>query len=133
MNNVKVCATITDEKYVTSNRVRQHHLNVDEPIDKGGKDTAPTPTELLGVALASCTTITLQMYMSFKEMVFTTVNVETDFEVKTTESIVFNRHIVIEGEFDDKQKTRLLKVANSCPVHKILEKGHQIETKLSFQ
>ena len=133
MNNVKVSSTITEEQYITSNKIRQHHLIVDEPIEKGGKDTAPTPTELLGVALASCTTITLQMYMGFKEIPFENIDVETDFEVKTIESILFNRSITIEGEFDEKQQTRLLKVANSCPVHKILEKGHQVETKISFK
>ena len=40
--------------------------------------------------------------------------------------------MIIEGNFDEKQQTRLLKVANSCPVHKVLEKGHEIETTIEF-
>jgi uncharacterized OsmC-like protein len=35
-------------------RIRGHELLVDQPIDDGGQDTAPTPTELWVAGLASC-------------------------------------------------------------------------------
>ncbi|MFJ9720728.1 OsmC family protein [Streptomyces sp. NPDC101213] len=35
-------------------RVRGHVLTVDQPLSDGGKDTAPTPVELLVAAVASC-------------------------------------------------------------------------------
>ena len=34
--------------------VRGHVLTVDQPVDAGGEDTAPTPTELFIASRASC-------------------------------------------------------------------------------
>jgi len=34
--------------------VRGHELRSDQPIDDGGEDTAPTPTELFLTSLAAC-------------------------------------------------------------------------------
>ena len=82
--------------------------------------------------MASCTSITLQMYMNHKEFAYKKVEVDVNFDMITTEPITFQRHVIIEGDFDEKQQARLLKVANSCPVHKVLEKGHEIETTIEF-
>jgi uncharacterized OsmC-like protein len=35
-------------------RVRGHHIGVDQPVDAGGTDKAPTPTELFAASLAAC-------------------------------------------------------------------------------
>jgi putative redox protein len=40
--------------------VRGHEITVDEPVDDGGKDRGPMPTELLLAALASCYTLALR-------------------------------------------------------------------------
>jgi uncharacterized OsmC-like protein len=34
--------------------VRDHTIDVDQPVDAGGSDAAPTPTELFVASLASC-------------------------------------------------------------------------------
>jgi hypothetical protein len=34
--------------------VRGHHLTVDQPVETGGTDKAPTPTELFAASLAAC-------------------------------------------------------------------------------
>ncbi|MDM1550690.1 MULTISPECIES: OsmC family protein [Empedobacter] len=132
MSDINVTSTSTDKNYISNIKTGKHEFNVDEPLDKGGLDTAPKPSELLGAALASCTSITLQMYMNHKEFVYKKVEVDVNFDMITTEPITFQRHVIIEGDFDEKQRTRLLKVANSCPVHKVLEKGHEIETTIEF-
>jgi putative redox protein len=40
--------------YATDVAVRSHTVRVDEPVDLGGGDTGPMPTELFCAALASC-------------------------------------------------------------------------------
>lgn len=35
-------------------QVREHELGADQPVEGGGEDTAPTPTELFLAGLASC-------------------------------------------------------------------------------
>ena len=48
--------------YVQAIAIRQHRLTADEGAEHGAADTGPTPTELLLGALASCMTVTVQMY-----------------------------------------------------------------------
>ncbi len=43
---------------------------------------------------------------------------------------VFNRVLNVAGELDDAARGRLVEIANKCPVHKMLEHGNLIETRL---
>ena len=40
-------------------KVRQFELTVDEPVEEGGDDTGPRPTEMLLTAVASCFTVAI--------------------------------------------------------------------------
>jgi putative redox protein len=42
----------------------------------------------------------------------------------------FSRVIELKGELDEKQKERLIEIANKCPVHKTLRSDIEIDTKL---
>lgn len=119
------------EPFKTETNTRDFQIFVDEPAEKGGLDTAMTPAELLGASLASCTSITMRMYMNHKQWEHGEINVEVAFEMDTN-GITFNRIIVANGNFDEKQEKRLLAVANACPIHKILEKGHTVLTDITF-
>ncbi len=59
--------------------VRSHHVSVDEPLEAGGDDTAPSPQELLAVSLASCTAITMEMYAQRKGWDLGYVEVECEY------------------------------------------------------
>src|SRR5688572_8229468 len=59
--------------------IREHRLTVDEPQEKGGTDSGPTPTELLAGSLAACTSITLLMYAGRKEWDLGGVEVAVEF------------------------------------------------------
>ena len=48
--------------YVQTIAIREHRLTADEGPQHGAADTGPSPTELLLGALASCITVTVQMY-----------------------------------------------------------------------
>ena len=114
----------------------------DEPIDLGGQNKGPTPYELLMAALASCTSITLRMYINHKgwdvSRIRVRVNYSRDYKEdcescsSTNSKIdVFERIIDVEGNLDTKMKERLLEIANKCPVHLTLENNAKIETHLS--
>jgi len=55
------------------------------------------------------------------------INIELDFIARNNITII-NRKIEFIGDLDDKQKKRLLAIANACPVHKILSNTIQINT-----
>lgn len=118
--NVK--ASLDKTNYYTHISSGEHHIIVDEPIDKGGENKGLKPTELLASSLASCTAITLRMYMERKgwtaEKINVSVNMRDPNEEKTTH---FERKIEFEGaDFSEDQIKRLEKIADACPVHKIL-------------
>ena len=96
-------------------------LLVDEPESNGGEGTAPSPTNLLAAALASCTATTMEMYADRKgwdlEGVAVTVNAEGKLSKgDRTYEVVLE---LPEG-LDDDQRERLAKIAAKCPVHKAI-------------
>lgn len=84
-------------------------------------------------ALGACTTVTLKMYATHKGIKIDHVQVDLilnpdgDPEPGTN---MIERKITLKGDFTEDQHKRLLKVAESCPVHKLLTSNIQIQTAL---
>ncbi|WP_428229204.1 OsmC family protein [Flavobacterium sp.] len=103
----------------------------DEPQEMGGKNLGFSPSELLASSLASCTLITLRMYINRKEWDVSEINIKVNFERDTEKNVsLFTRKIEIIGEIDQTQRQRLETIANSCPIHKILTHSIEIKTTL---
>ncbi|MES2558207.1 MAG: OsmC family protein [Bacteroidota bacterium] len=103
----------------------------DEPASVGGQDLGFSPRELLVASLAACTSATLRMYADHKGWDLQTVELEMDLErddASNRTQII--RNLKLTGTLDETQRARLLAVANSCPVHKILSNPIDIETVL---
>lgn len=114
-----VTSSIENENYrVTINNGR-HTFFGDEPIDKGGKDTAPAPDELLEAALASCTLVTLRMYTNHKQWNVGKISISVSL-LRENETGKFTRELKFENEITQEQKQRLVQVAKACPVSKIV-------------
>lgn len=122
--------------------IRQHTLVADEPTEVGGTDEGPTPYDLLGAALGTCTAMTLRMYADRKAwpLAGITVHVEHDrlhaadcatCETKAGRIDRLRRTITLDGPLEDAQRARLLAIADRCPVHRTLEGEIVIKTELS--
>jgi putative redox protein len=109
--------------------VGSHHLLSDVDASKGGGDSSPSPHEYLAAALAACTGMTLKMYASRKswglENAIVTVDINRADDVER-----FTRGITLVGNLDAEQITRLMDIADKCPVHKALVGTIAIDTQL---
>jgi len=128
----KVSSTITTELYKIEIQSPSGNLLIaDEPLDKGGKDLGFSPKELLIAALAACTSATLRMYADRKQWDLQEVKIDLDLDRNDSENKTYiNRKIQLIGNLDEDQRTRLLDIANKCPVHKILSNPIGINTGL---
>lgn len=124
-----VTAIIGREAYKTVLIATGHELLADEPEGAGGGDLGPSPGQFLQFSLASCTAITIRMYANRKNIPLEKVRVEVSAE-RSAEKTIFQRHIYLEGNLDDLQREKLLKIANACPVHKTLTRPIEIETTM---
>jgi putative redox protein len=103
-------------------KIRDHQLTIDEPADKGGDDTGPSPQELLAASLASCTAITMEMYAKRKGWDVGDVEVACDYTPAERGCPTrFNLVLRFPESMDEEQVERLRVIAAKCPVHRTLE------------
>ncbi|MBO2545615.1 OsmC family protein [Salegentibacter sp. BDJ18] len=130
-----------EDGFTTQMKAGNHTFLADEPIKAGGKDYGPTPYQFLSSGLASCTSMTLQMYAKRKDWPLEDVETHVHYsrehstdckncEEKTSKIDTFRREIKLVGDLDEKQKQRLLEIADRCPVHRSLTSETNITTKL---
>ena len=127
--SLKVLDATLGDRYATSMKARTHTFAADEPEEVGGADTAPEPLELLMGSLASCTAITLRMYAQRKAWPLEGIDVQVHYTSKPSPSFV--KHITMRGTLDDRQKARMLEIAELCPVAKLLRTGVAMESRLA--
>ena len=99
----------------------------DEPAEVGGLGTGPTPYQLLSAALAACTSMTLRLYAERKgwDLPVFTVEVSHSFMAPRDR---FDRHIVFSAPLSPEWRSRLVEIADKCPVHRTLMRGFEIVT-----
>lgn len=128
----KVTSSIKAELYKVEIKSPTGNVIIaDEPNAQGGKDLGFSPKELLASALAACTSATLRMYADRKGWALQEVKLEIELERDEKENkTTISRKVELIGNLDDTQRARLLKIAESCPVHKILSNPIEINTQL---
>ncbi|MCB1321314.1 MAG: OsmC family protein, partial [Leptospiraceae bacterium] len=134
-------AVRTGESYTTDVLSGNHRLVADEPASVGGNDFGPSPYGYLQAALGSCTAITIRMYANRKEWPLKEVRVHlnhnkvhakdcADCDTPGGKIDELERHIELIGDLSDEQRSRLLEIADKCPVHKTLHSEIKVRTFL---
>jgi len=129
-------------KYGQRVTVGPHHLTADEPVDKGGDDTGPSPYGLLLAGLGACTSMTLRMYAAHKKLPLERVSVRLRHQKVRAEDCpdcrssagkvdVIEREIHLEGALAEAQRERMLEIADRCPVHRTLHSEVVVRSRLS--
>jgi putative redox protein len=123
--------TTAEGKFRQTVRIGPHTLTADESIEREGTDAGPEPHEFLLAGLGTCTSMTVKLYADRKA--WPLERVEVTVEGKHVDgAFVFHRRLHLQGSaLTDEQRTRLLEIANKCPVHKTLSGTIRIETELT--
>lgn len=129
------CASVEIGKdlYRTEIKAGDHLVIADEPIETGGKNLGMNPNEFLLASLGTCTAMTLRMYADRKKWNVEKIRVDLTLDVAKTEqnqTSYIKRHIAIDGALTEEQRQRLLKIAEECPLHKILSNPIIISSNL---
>ena len=131
-------------KFEQSVTIGPHRFLADEPVAAGGRDSGPSPYELLIAGLGACTAMTLRLYADQKALPLTGVSVTLKHskihaadcatcETKEGKLDRIERTIALEGPLDAAQRARLLEIADKCPVHRTLTSEVEIRTALAQQ
>jgi uncharacterized OsmC-like protein len=102
--------------------VRQHRLQVDQPLADGGEDSAPTPTELFVSSLAACVGFYARRYLARHELPTEGLAVRTSFTMASRPARVGEMllHIELPAGIPEEKRAALLAVASHCTVHNTL-------------
>lgn len=135
----QVVSLTAANSYTTEIRAGKHGLVADEPLALGGNDFGPNPYELLLSSLAACTGMTLRMYANRKKWPLEDVRIHLrhekihakdceQCETETGKIDKIYKQIELEGPLDEAQRTRLMEIADRCPVHRTIQGEIVIES-----
>ena len=102
--------------------LRGHVLRVDQPVEDGGDDTGPSPTELLVASLAACVGHYARRYLSRHGLPTEGLGVRASYALEGRP----NRVGLVEVSIDvphgvpEDRRAALLAVATHCTVHNTL-------------
>ena len=126
--------TLNTENFRHSVNINNHELFTDLPKSLGGDDSAPSPHDYFDAALASCKALTVKLYAQKKDIPLTGVTVEVthDSSEEQKGKYKLNVKLTLKGVLTDEQRAELHRVADKCPVHKLMITAEiNIETQLA--
>lgn len=113
--------------------VRGHLVHVDQPVDAGGSDAAPTPTELFVASLASCVAHYARRYLVRHDLPTDGLAVVATFDMEERPARVGRIEVSVEvpDGVPDERRAALLAVAAHCTVHNTLERAPEVTIGLA--
>ncbi len=125
---MNVTAKIEKVNYQVTINSEGHTIMADEPLSNNGGNKGMSPEQLLLSSLGACIAITLRMYSLRKE--WNVGNISVNLSLETGNGLTtINKEITYSESITEEQRTRLIQIAKSCPISKILLGEIIINTK----
>ncbi|MET8130586.1 OsmC family protein [Streptomyces sp. NPDC005251] len=113
--------------------IRGHRILVDQPVDAGGTDIAPTPVELFAASLATCVAFYAGRYLQRHGLPRDGLRVRSEFTMATDRPARVDslRLVVVPPqELPTRRHAALLAVASHCTVHNTLHEPPEIRIEM---
>ncbi|MDR6978396.1 putative OsmC-like protein [Streptomyces sp. 3330] len=114
--------------------VRGHRFRVDQPLEAGGSDLAPTPTELFAASLATCVAFYAGRFLHRHGLDQTGLRVLTEFTMaadRPARVASVRVTVVPPPGLPEERRAALLAVASHCTVHNTLHRPPDIDIALA--
>jgi len=109
----------------------RHSILTDEPISSKGTDLGFSPPDLILSSIGMCKVATVRFIARKKGWEIGDVHARLEQTVKRGEDRKLSTHIKvaidIEGDLSDEQRSELIKEADACYVHRMIEGDWEIE------
>lgn len=122
---------VTGEAYEVA--VRDHRILVDQPIDTGGRDEAPTPTELFIASVATCVAFYAGRYLSRHGYAREGLGVSAGFDMATDRPArvtAIRLTLQVPADLPAERWAALRAVVSHCTVHNSLLDPPMVEIDL---
>ena len=114
-------------------RIRGHGLVVDQPVDDGGTDAGPTPTELFVAGLASCVAFYAGRFLRRHDLPADGYGVRCGFlmaEGHPARVAEVELALDLPPRFPESRREALRRVVERCTVHNTLRTPPEIRIRL---
>ncbi|MDP2747667.1 OsmC family protein [Pseudomonas sp.] len=111
-----------------------HTLHSDVSVELGGAGSAPEPHDLFDAALGACKALTLALYAKQRGLPLEGLDVKLNRDDSQERQGIYRLDVelTLHGALDDAQRQQLLRVADKCPIHKLMTSSEvQVSTLLS--
>ena len=109
-------------------------LATDVSPEQGGEGSGPSPHDLYDAALGACKALTVLLYAKHKNIPVEgiEVTVERDASQERLGIYRLSTELSLTGNLTASQREELLRIAQKCPIHKLMtEVKTEISTSLS--
>lgn len=110
-----------------------HTLHSDVPVELGGTGAAAEPHDLFDAALGACKALTVALYARHKGLPLEGMDVRVSRDDSEERQGIYRLavELTLHGALDDSQRQQLLRIADKCPVHKLMTSSEvQVATRL---
>ena len=114
--------------------IGRNSLTTDLGVEEGGEGLGPNPHDLYDAALGACKALTVLWYAKHKGIPVQGIEVSVERDASQERDGIYrlSAALSLTGNLSAAQREDLLRVAQKCPIHKLMtEVTTQIATTLS--
>jgi uncharacterized OsmC-like protein len=106
---------------------------VDQPVEDGGSDAAPTPTELFVASLASCVAHYARRYLARHDLPIDGMSVAATFTMAERPTRVgqVSLSVTVPDGVPEERRVSLSAAASHCTVHNSLEQPPEVSIEFA--